>query len=148
MTYRLLLVVLPVLILSTAFARDLRRMAGTASKGAATRNLKVAPDLAQRLKKFRRVEMPFNSARLTPREKELVQRLVEANRALENIFWRQSDPEGLALYLSLAGSTHPEDGQLRHYVWINASRFDLLDENRPFVGTDPMPPDRVSIRRA
>jgi hypothetical protein len=140
MSYRLLLVVLPAVILSTAFARDLRKMAGTASKGAATRNLKVAPDLAERLKKFRRVEMPFSSARLTPREKELVQKLVEANRALENIFWRQSDPEGLALYLSLAGSTHPEDRQLRHYIWINASRFDLLDENRPFVGTDPMPP--------
>ncbi len=140
MSYRLLLVVLPALILSTAFARDLRKMTGTASKGAATRNLSVAPDLTQRLKKFRKVEMPFDSARLTPREKELVLRLVEANRAIENIFWRQSDPEGLALYLSLAGSAHPEDRQLRHYIFINGSRFDLLDENRPFVGTESMPP--------
>jgi hypothetical protein len=27
-------------------------------------------------------------------------------------------------------------------LWINASRFDLLDDNKPFVGTAPMPPGR------
>ena len=31
---------------------------------------------------------------------------------------------------------------MRRYLWINASRFDLIDENKPFVGTDPMPPGR------
>ncbi len=32
--------------------------------------------------------------------------------------------------------------KLRTYLRINASRFDLIDENKPFVGTDPMPPGR------
>ncbi|HXM23544.1 MAG TPA: hypothetical protein VN948_19970 [Terriglobales bacterium] len=31
---------------------------------------------------------------------------------------------------------------LRRYLWINASRFDLLDDNKPFVGTTPMSPGR------
>jgi hypothetical protein len=141
MVSRLVAIFLLSFVLSVSvFARDLRKMIGTSSRGATTMNVKVVPDLAQRLAKFRRVQMPFNSTKLTARDKQLVLKLVEANRALENIYWRQSDPEGLALYLSLEGSTHPEDRQLRHYLWINASRFDLLDENRPFVGTEPMPP--------
>ncbi len=32
------------------------------------------------------------------------------------------------------------DVKLRHYLWINASRFDLIDENKPFVADAPMPP--------
>jgi hypothetical protein len=32
---------------------------------------------------------------------------------------------------------------LRRYLWINASRFDLLDNNKPFVGTSPIPPGRA-----
>jgi hypothetical protein len=100
------------------------------------------PDLEQRLGKFRQVRMPFHSADLTARERELVEKLVDASRYLEEIYWRQSDPEALSLYQSLSGNTHPKDEKLRRYLWINASRFDLIDENKPFVGTRPMPPGR------
>jgi len=100
----------------------------------------VAPDLGQRLAKWRRVEMPFDSARLSPRERQLVSKLVEASQYLDDIYWRQSDPEALELYLSLAGKTGPRDQNLRRFLMINGSRFDLLDENQPFVGTKPMPP--------
>ena len=115
-------------------------MTGSASKGASSAGMQVVPDLAQRLAKFRQVQMPFHSAGLTPREIKLVDRLVDACRYLEEIYWRQIDPDGLTLYQSLASSKNPTDEKLRRYVWINASRFDLLDENKPFVGTAPMPP--------
>ena len=49
---------------------------------------------------------------------------------------------GLTLYQSLAASRNRRDVELRRYLWINASRFDLIDENKPFVGTDAMPPGR------
>ena len=104
--------------------------------------LKVAADLDQRLAKWRQVKMPFNSQALSSRERKLVDKLVEASRYIEDIYWRQSDPEGLSLYQSLLGSTDPQDEKLRHYIFINASRFDLLDDNKPFVGTEPMPPGR------
>ncbi len=112
----------------------------SASKKEVLANLPVVPDLAQRVAKFKRVEMPFHSADFTSRENQMVLKLVDASRYLEDIFWRQTDPEGLALYQSLAGSKRPEDELLRQYLWINASRFDLLDEHKPFVGTAPMPP--------
>jgi hypothetical protein len=115
---------------------------GGTAKGAVSAHLDVAPDLEQKLARFKTVEMPFHSAGLTTREKELVEKLVDASRQLEDIYWRQSDPQGLKLYLSLANSTDPRDVALRRYLRINGSRFDLIDENKPFVGTAPMPPGR------
>jgi len=117
-------------------------MTGSAAKGAASAGMQVVPDLDQRLARFRRVRMPFQSAGLTAREQKLVQKLVDASRYLEEIFWRQIDPEALTLYQSLAGSKNPKDQKLRRYLWINASRFDLLDQNKPFVGAASIPPGR------
>ena len=117
-------------------------MTGSAAKGPESTKLQVAPDLDQRLARYREIQMPFHSAGLTTSEKELVEKLVDASRYLEEIFWRQSDPEALMLYESLAASKNPQDMKLRRYLWINASRFDLIDDNKPFVGTAPMPPGR------
>jgi hypothetical protein len=86
--------------------------------------------------------MPFRAEGLSARDQQLVRKLVEACDYLESIYWRQSDPEGLTLYQSLAVSRNKRDIELRRYLWINASRFDLLDQNKPFVGSIPMPPGR------
>ena len=129
-------------ISGSAEQKKTRKMTGSAAKGPASAGLKVAPDLDKRLAKFRRVRMPFNRTGLTAREQKLVGKLVEACGYLESIFWQQSDPEALALYHSLASATSPRDVKLRTYLRINASRLDLIDENKPFVGTDPMPPGR------
>src|SRR5258707_15470702 len=107
-----------------------------------TSNLVIAPDLATEVAKFKPVRMPFDSSKLTPRERQMVGKLVEACQFLESIYWRQSDPEGLKLYHALAGSTAPRDVQLRRFLRINGSRFDLIRNNAPFVGTSPWPPGR------
>src|ERR1039457_946228 len=117
-----------------------KKMTGSAAKSGAPADLQVAPDLEQRLSKFRSVRMPFETAGLTSRQQQLVHKLVDACGYLESIYWRQSDPEGLTLYQSLAASKSSRDVELQRYLWINASRFDLIDGNKPFVGTDPMPP--------
>jgi hypothetical protein len=139
-----LFIILQMSIASTAQDKKTRPrpMIGSAAKAGAPANLKIAPDLAERVAKFRRVQMPFRSATLTAREQQLVRKLVEACSYLESIYWRQSDPEALTLYQSLASSKNRRDDELRRYLWINASRFDLLDQNKPFVGTEPMPPGR------
>ena len=134
-----------ILLLSTfgtAQQKRTRAMTGSAAKGGAPANLKVAPDLPQRLAKFQHVRMPFQTTGLTAREQQLVRKLVEACGYLESIFWRQSDADGLTLYQSLGSSRNRRDIELRTYLRINASRFDLLDQDRPFVGTDPAPPGR------
>src|SRR5215831_3663792 len=122
--------------------KTLRSMSGSAAKSGQAANLKVAPDLYLRVEKFRRVQMPMPSAGLTANERKMVEKLVVACRYLEDIYWRQNDPEGLALYQSLEHSTNHRDQLLRRYMWINASRFDLLDNNMPFVGIEMMSPGR------
>ncbi len=93
-------------------------------------------DLDQRLAKWQPVEMPFDASGLNPRELRMIEKLVEASQWIDCIFWRQSDPEALAL---LKSSPNPK---LRRLLIIHGSRFDLIDEHRPFTGTEPMPPGR------
>jgi hypothetical protein len=137
-----LLVVFFVLPSITSAQKGHKPMTGSAAKGAESAGMQVVPDLDQRLAKFRRVEMPFHTAGLSAREVKMVGKLVDASRCLEEIFWRQIDPEGLTLYEALAASKNPKDETLRRYLWINASRFDLLDDLKPFVGTTPISPGR------
>src|SRR2546427_3531592 len=129
-------------VFSVTSQKDHKTITGSHAKGVESAGMRVVPDLAQRLAKFRRVQIPFYSAGLTAREVQMVGKLVDASRYLDQIYWRQIDPEGLKLFESLAGSKNPRDEMLRRYLWINASRFDLLDGNKPFVGTAPVPPGR------
>src|SRR4030095_7964307 len=89
----------------------------------------VAPDLDGRLARFNPVRMPYDASALSVRERQMVDQLVIALHQLENIFWRQSDPEGLALYRALANVDSPMARSTRHYLFINGSRWDLVNEN-------------------
>jgi hypothetical protein len=109
----------------------------------AAQKLVIAPNLDEELAKFKPVRMPFDSAKLTSRERQMLAKLVEACQNLESIYWRQSDPLGLKLYQSLAASREPKDIALRRFLRINGSRFDLINNNAPFVGTAPWPPGRA-----
>jgi hypothetical protein len=103
--------------------------------------LKTAkPDVARRLAQFKQVRMPYDPAPLAANERQMIDQLVAASRALESMYWRQSDPVALALYKALASDTTPLGRDVRHYLWINGSRWDLVRDNEPFVGGDRMPP--------
>ena len=90
----------------------------------------------ERLARWKRVDMPFHTTGLSAREIQMVDKLVEACRWLDDAYWRQSDLAGLTLYKSTA------DASLKRLLMIMGGRWDLLDENRPFVGDEPMPPGR------
>jgi len=93
-------------------------------------------DIAQRLSRWKTVQMPYDSSGLNARQRQVVDKLAEASRFIESAYWQQSDPEGLALYRST------KDQPLRRLLAINGGRFDLIDENKPFTGTEPIPPGR------
>jgi hypothetical protein len=89
---------------------------------------------ADRLAKWKRVEMPFHTDGLSVRERRMVSKLVEACQFPDDIYWRQSDLGGLALYKSTRNPV------LKDLFYIMGSRYDLIDENKPFIGESPMPP--------
>jgi hypothetical protein len=93
-------------------------------------------DIAQRLSRWKPVDMPYDASGLSARERQVVEKLVGASRFIEDIYWQQSDPDGLAL------SRSTKDANLRRLLLINGGRFDLIDENKPFTGVQPIPPGR------
>ena len=105
-------------------------------------NLIVAKDLPVQLAKFRQVHMAFDAQALSSRERQLVEKLVEASRYLGEVYWEQSDPGALVIYRDLKSDHSPAAEQLRRFLRINGSRYSLIQENRPFIGTTPMPPGR------
>ncbi len=108
---------------------------------------KTNENISAQLAKFRRIEVPFSTAGLSTREIQLVQKLVEASRYIESIFWRQSDPEALRLYNGLASCPGAADQQLRRFLLISGSRYDLLENNKAFVGTEPFAPSGTLLPR-
>jgi hypothetical protein len=99
--------------------------------------LLAAPsDLDMRLARWRTVEMPYQAAGLSANDRQTIAKLVEACQYLDQIFWRQSDPQAVQLYRS---TNQPA---LRRLLMIHGGRFDLLDGNRPFAGAESAPPGR------
>jgi hypothetical protein len=88
--------------------------------------------VAQRLARWKPIDMPFHSAGLSPRERQMVDKLVHASVLLDSIFWRQSDIGGLAIYKTT------QDPTLKSLLGIMGCRWDLLDDNRPFTGDLPV----------
>src|SRR5215467_307563 len=103
----------------------------------------IKEDIDAQLAKFKQVKMPFNAAGVSARERRMVLKLVDAAQNLESIYWRQSDPKALDLYTRLEGCAGHQEQSLRRFLMINGSRYDLLEENKPFVGNDPFYPGRA-----
>jgi hypothetical protein len=101
---------------------------------AQTNSAATAHHLAERLAQWKQVQMPFHSTGLSANERQMVEKLVDASQLLDDIYWRQSDLAGLALYKST------QDQALKRLLMIMGCRWDLLDANAPFVGDTPMPP--------
>ena len=100
------------------------------------------PELEKDLALWKRVQMPYDVTGLTARQQQMVKKLVDASHYIEDIFLRQSDPEAVGLMQSLAGSKNAKDQEVLRMLRIMGSRYDLLADNKPFIGTQPMSPDR------
>ena len=88
----------------------------------------------QRLARWKSVEMPFHAEGLSARQRQMVDKLVQACRLLDALYWRQSDIGGQALYRTTRNPA------LKSLFGILGSRWDLIDSNRPILGEAPMPP--------
>src|SRR5947209_4641197 len=98
-------------------------------------------DIRQRLERWKPVQMPFDASALSASERQVVDKLVQAAQQIESVYWRQSDPDGLRLYQTT------QDPKLKRLLFINGSRYDLIDDNKPFVGDEPYPPGRALYPR-
>src|SRR3954464_3402320 len=94
------LLLIPLLLAGAALATAQRGGSSTdlPSVDAAAMLKTAKPDLAERLAQFKQVRMTYDPSPLTANERQMIDQLVAASRALESMYWRQSDPVALALY--------------------------------------------------
>src|SRR5436853_5104080 len=97
-------VILGVVMASNAQRRTTHTPPVPVSAGTEAFRLHVSSEIDEELGRWRRTPMPFTGAGLTAKERQLVDKLVAAQQAIENIYWRQSDPEALQLLLQLRNS--------------------------------------------
>ncbi|HEY2829731.1 MAG TPA: hypothetical protein VGJ88_06390 [Thermoanaerobaculia bacterium] len=115
----------PVLFLAAVFA---------SAAPAKAPSLDVAPDVAQRVKQLPRTIIRY-TATLSANEKKVVDKLIEASKAIDEIYWRQVSEENPALRAQLAKSGGPG----YEYFLINKGPWDRLKDDEPFIGKKKKP---------
>ncbi len=90
----------------------------------------------ERASAWKTVRVPYNKAGLTPREQQMVAKLADACLLLDKVYWQQSDLGGYWMYHSTQSAV------LAKLFSINGSRWDLIDENFPVIGEEPLVPGR------
>ena len=81
----------------------------------------------QLLAKYATVRLDADELDLTVSERRVIVRLIEAAKAMDDIFWKQAYGDRAALLRSI------DDPKLRRFAEINYGPWDRLDNNRPFI---------------
>ena len=108
-------------------------------KAGATAALIQAPDIAERLAKYAPTEIFVDPASLNAEDRRVVNKLIEAAQVLDEIYWKQTYPQGPALAARLRASADPADKPALDFFLLNFGPFDRSDENKPFLGIDKKP---------
>ena len=121
---------------SLAFLLCIALLAQISGQAPARRNAGGRPvhDEAVRAARWKTVVMPYARAELSTREQQMVAKLADACRLMDELYWHQSDLGGWAVYRVTQSPV------LAKLFGVMGSRWDLLDDNFPFLGEEPMPP--------
>lgn len=87
----------------------------------------TAPPIAERLAKYTPVELQPDTSTLAANERRMLPLLIDASRAMGEIFWVQAYGNRDSLLNSV------NDPATRRFVVINAGPWDRLDNNVPFL---------------
>jgi hypothetical protein len=98
-----------------------------------------AADIQARLSRYVTVEIAPDLSGLSGKEKEVLKLLVEAGKAADEVFWKQTSPDAVALREKLAKSDNPNDKLFYEFLSLNYGPYDRLDGNKPFYIRDTKP---------
>ena len=96
--------------------------------------------LEQMTARFAPTEIKADLSKLSPNDRKVLARLVEASQIINGIFLRQAWSGNPSMLLDLAGDASAEGRARLHYFLINKGPWSRLDHNEPFVlGAPPKP---------
>ncbi len=87
----------------------------------------VSPGVAERLAKYTPVRLAADTSALSASERRMLPLLIDAARAMDEVFWMQSYGNRDSLLNSIL------DPPTRQFAVINIGPWDRLDNNAPFV---------------
>ncbi|GAC1428808.1 MAG: hypothetical protein NVSMB68_00890 [Thermoanaerobaculia bacterium] len=102
---------------------------------AAQPRLTVATGLAARVVQLPRTTIDYDRSLLDENERQVVAKLIEASKLIDEIYWRQVSEENpeLRARLQRQSSESPDDRAAYEYFLINKGHWDRLKESEPFV---------------
>jgi hypothetical protein len=95
----------------------------------------IAPDVAQRTAQLPRTVIDYDHSLLSANEQQVVAKLIEASKSIDEIFWRQVSEDNPALRDQLSKI----DGPAYDYFIKNKGPWDRLKDDEPFIGTKRKP---------
>lgn len=98
------------------------------------------PELKKMLSKYASVPLQADTSALPESERKALEKLIEAARAIDTIYWKQRSAQGLELRAQLERSNSEYDRDLLHYLNINYGPYDKSEGEKAFIGNKPMPP--------
>ncbi len=99
------------------------------------RTLRIVPDIASRSARFERCRITADLSALTPRDRDVLRRLVEAAHDIDEIYLRQAWQHNPELARRLDALRGPGASAARRYFRIMAGPWDRLQHFEPFIGT-------------
>jgi hypothetical protein len=107
-----------------------------------TEAIRIALDVPQRVRQFPPTKIDYDRSLLDPNETEVVTKLIDASREIDEIFWRQVSEDNPTLRDQLVKhvSQNPADAAALDYFEIMYGPWDRLKGNEPFIGSAPKPP--------
>ncbi|MEO7724557.1 MAG: hypothetical protein ABIU29_07705 [Chthoniobacterales bacterium] len=91
--------------------------------------------------RFAPTEITADLSKLSPNDRKVLAKLVEASQIVDGIFLRQAWSGNPTMLLDLAGDDSPEGRARLHYFLINKGPWSRLDHNEPFVAGAPPKPE-------
>jgi hypothetical protein len=99
-----------------------------------------APELQRMAARFAPTDVGADLSKLTPADRQVLARLVQASKIIDALFLRQVWAGNEAMLLDLVRDQTPEGRDRLHYFLINKGPWSRLDEYRPFIpGAPPRP---------
>jgi hypothetical protein len=119
-------------------AQEPESPADTASPGAAI-EMDIAPDVAARLSQFAPTRLEADLSALSPKDRRVLDTLVQAGQLMDEIFLRQVWVGNPALRERLQGLEGESAGAAWEYYQVNFGPWDRLAAFEPFIGHTPHP---------
>jgi hypothetical protein len=105
------------------------------STAAPANSLTIAADVAQRMAQLPPTVIDYDHSLLDDNERQVVTKLIEASKQIDEIYWRQVSEKNPALRGQLAR----QGGAAYAYFVANKGPWDRLKGDEPFIGTEKKP---------